>query len=116
MERYLRIMLERIGQAVYYFEFHVDRLGRFMQAGKGQHIAAFNVFGGYAGHIDSNPAAGYRHVYLMLVSLEAAHTAANIARQNGNLLSQIEPPIAQCAGNNRAEAADGEDAVDRQAR
>ena len=91
------------------------RVGRSVP-GAAEHLAAAQVFDRQAAQVDRGARPGGHLLELLLVALQAAHARLESARLDLELLPQAQLAVDQRAGDHRAEAGHGEDAIDRQAR
>ena len=82
----------------------------------GHHAAALDRLHIHARDVNGGAAAGHSLVFFALVGLQPAHTPAQGGRQDLDLVAQAQAAIAERAGDHRAKAGHGEDAVHRQAR
>ena len=80
------------------------------------HLAALDLLYAQARDIDRSAAAWHGGLFFLLVGLQTAHTPAQAAGQDFDLLAQIQAAIGQRAGDDGAKAGDAEDAVHGQAR
>ena len=69
-----------------------------------------------AGQVDGQPAARQAHLHRLLVRLQAADARFEARWDDLDLIADAELPVAQRAGDHRAEAGHGEHAIDGQAR
>ena len=94
----------------------VEQVGRAQAARQRQHIAARQLVVRDAGQVDRHARARQGDLLFALMGLEAAHARAQTFRPDLDLFAEMQRAIEQRAGDHRAEPADGERAVDRQAR
>jgi hypothetical protein len=94
----------------------VDGAGRLETARARQHLSPPQVLDGQAAQVDRRPGTGRDGFQLLAVALQPAHAGPQPTRLDLQLLAQVQLAIDQRAGDDGAEAGDGEDAVDRQAR
>ena len=107
---------ERPDGAGQHTHLRINPAGGRERAGPREQVPAGQVLLLDTGQVDRHPAARSGDLDLAVVLLEAADADPAPAGQGLQLLPHLQRAINQGAGHHRAEAADGEDAIDRQPR
>src|SRR5438270_10990879 len=97
-------------------QMRVYGAGRLEAARGRQHLAAPQVFDRQATQVDRCAGAGRHRLQLLAVTLQAADAGPQPTRLDLQLLAQVQLTVDQRASHHRAEARDGEHAIDRQTR
>ena len=115
-EFHLGIVLEGASCVRQIAHLHIGEHGSLQPARSAHNVAACQIRLADAAEVHRDPAARRRTLDLLLVRLEPAHAGAQPARLHLDRLPDLEGAIAECTGDDGAEAADREDAIDGQAR
>src|SRR5579883_2730220 len=109
-------MLDGPRRASNHFQRDIQRDTWLKRPWQRQHVATRDIALRHTGKIHRQPSA--RHALLdgMFVRLQTTDTRALLARIELHLLTGVQPAVLKRAGDDRAEAGDGEDAIYRQAR
>src|SRR5581483_5088422 len=86
------------------------------RSGRREHVAARELVLLRAAHVHGHPAAGLDALDLAVVLLQPSHPDAPAAGHDVELLPHRERSVDERPGDDGAETADREDAIDREAR
>jgi hypothetical protein len=95
---------------------HVDHGARSPESRQGHHVAATNFARAHIRQVQRDPTTGIAHVRVAIVGLHPPNPRRPTTRLHGDSLSLVQGAASQRSGDDRPDAGQGEDPVDRQAR
>ena len=95
---------------------YVRKARRGKHAGQCEYLSAIDFINVNPAYIDGNAIAGQSVLDLVLVTLQPAYAAADVAGNDVDVVTDVELTVEQRAGDHGAKATEGEGPIDRQAR
>jgi hypothetical protein len=112
----LVVLLERLRGVGQHAQASVEEHGRSEPARDGEHVAAHQVFDFDATQIDRGTRSRESPIDSRPMTLQAAHSCPEAAGEDFDFLPNFQFAVPQRTRDDRAEARDGENTIDRQAR